>query len=494
MRAALLTFVLAVVLGMSTLNLALGGFWVAALVGVALLRRRVRWAAGLVLLLVLASAVVAFRLGWLTPPPSASYATDEVGWLAERLGLARLPGGAEPSGGEAAAEARGAAVRARLEARREEELRYTALDVERRAAAAVSLSRSAGRLRTRAPGEVVALEEAVRRLALTLTSPEFRDLEGRRRRVQGWLASLEARLTTARDETELEAVVRALDPAAMAGVSLRAVREDLGRVEAATTGLVRALAGSDVSVRATSLVEYDDERGGRLLTEDRYELGVDPPLRIVRLHVGALRGVRGETGLVQALSYEGAGPGSPRSEEAGGSGEIGLGAGVARVVVVDRRVQPMVPKPLRSPLKPIPFRRIAVDRGGTPPELLVTVALESGGGLEALLVRPAPPPGLEGITAPRYALHHVTRPGVVTAGAARDIWSPFPGEGGAGRSDPLVLELAPPSILFRNRVFARLRAYLYRPSLAGTLGVTGLAALTVVLVGRRGTPGPAAPA
>jgi hypothetical protein len=85
------------------------------------------------------------------------------------------------------------------------------------------------------------VDERVRRLALTLTAPEFSDLEARRARLVARLAALELRLAGA-DETELRDITRALAAPAMADVSFRALRSDLERAESALAEAVRALA------------------------------------------------------------------------------------------------------------------------------------------------------------------------------------------------------------------------------------------------------------
>lgn len=485
MRAAFLTVILSGVLAASVLNLFLGALWVAALLGLILLRRRARFVVGFAFLLATGVGIVGIRLGWFTAPPPASYAVDEATWLLERLPLGRMLTAA-PGSGTARHANPGAALRARLEERRREEFRYTAADFERRAAAAVALSRSVGHLRARAPTEAAELDEAVRRVALTLTSPEFRDLEGRRARLQTWFADLEARLSAARDEAEVESVARALDPASMAVVSLRAVREDLSRVELATTALVRALAGGDVSLAASAAEDYDEARG-QLDVEVRYVFAVEPPLQISRLEVGGLR----QTAPGQTLAYEAAGA-PPR--QLGGTSEVALPAGVARVVVVERRAHPVSKAPVRSVLKHIPFERVALDRDGPPPaEFLVTVALDGVGGLEALLPRAVPTPRLERVTAPRYALYFVSLPGTITTAEAHDLWTPGGPEGAAAWLSQPYIEVVPATLLFRNPVFARLKAYLYRPNPAAFLTLTGLAALTAVLVRRRRAPRPSTP-
>ncbi len=483
MRAALLLAVLAVVAAASALNLVLGVIWLAALAAIFLARRRLRHAAGLVLVLAVAAGAGLARLGWLEPPPRASYAADESAWLRERLGLGAAAGPAITAG---------TVLRARLLARRAEELRLTVDDLDRRAAAAIRTSRQLGPARSQAPAEVAALEAAVGRLALTLTAPEFRDLDGRRRRLREWFAELEARLAAARDETEVEAVARALEPAAMAPVSFRALREDLARADRAMTAVVRALAGGGVAVAATARLAYDESRR-ELRAEDRYVVTADPPLRITRVDVGALRHAaagRGGTGRggTHVLGYA---AGEDALRELAGGAEIALDPGATQVAVLDRRIGPAAPLPVRAALRPIAFRRIALNaRPGGPGELLVTVTLGEGGGPEPVLALDVPAPRLEAIALPRHALHYASLPGRLAPAPEGDLWvprEPVPLRG-AG-----VVELVPPTPLLRNPLFARLGPYLYAPNPAATLGLTALAALAGVLVRRPRAPVPPVP-
>ena len=94
MRAALLALTLVVVGAASALNLALGGLWVAAFLGIAVLRRRVRAAAVLVFLGAIGVAALA-RWGGVAPPRATSYEVDEVAWV-----RSRLPGVGHPGLGE----------------------------------------------------------------------------------------------------------------------------------------------------------------------------------------------------------------------------------------------------------------------------------------------------------------------------------------------------------------------------------------------------------
>ena len=236
-RAGLLAAILAVVLAASALNLLLGGLWVLAWIGLLVLRRRVRGVVELMLLATVASGVAAGWLGAFGAPAPASYADDEAAWLGRAV--VRVAGPARPGSGPPLS--REAAIRGRLAERRREELRYGSGELERRAALAVASALEARRLRDRAPVEVAVLDDAVRQLALTVTAPEFRDLDTRRARLIRWLDELEVRLRMARDPAELSAVARALEPTTMAPVSLRALHEDLARVNAATRALVHKL-------------------------------------------------------------------------------------------------------------------------------------------------------------------------------------------------------------------------------------------------------------
>ena len=78
MRTVAVVALLAVVLTASALDLALGVLWVVALLGVLLLRRRIRVAAVLVLLAAAALLVWGGRLGWFAAPAPVS--------VRERLG------------------------------------------------------------------------------------------------------------------------------------------------------------------------------------------------------------------------------------------------------------------------------------------------------------------------------------------------------------------------------------------------------------------------
>jgi hypothetical protein len=331
---------------------------------------------------------------------------------------------------------------------------------------------------------VAALEAAVRRLAFTLTSPEFRDLDGRRTRAERVLAELERRLALATDDAELAAIGRAMDPAALAPFSLRAVREDLRRVDEATWAVIRALGGGEVTASAATSVAIDDTRG-EAAVETRYQVEAPLTTRIHRLDPGVLR---------QSAS---AGPGLPRVslETAGssardvtGGGDVLLDPGVARLVLVTRRVEPLLLAATQAPLRRIAFSHLLLPTGpgsgGRSPtgHLLVGVRPAGTPGAEALLAVALPAPGVAEVVSPSRSLFWVGAAGLVTSSEGRDVWRPA----SIGRVPlPLPVELAPRGWLFRNRAFAVLAPYLYRPNPAALLGLVGLAALTVALIGPR---------
>ena len=180
--------VLGVVLAASALDLTLGLLWVVALVGVLLLRRRIRLVAPLVLLAAAALLVWGGRLGWFPPPAPASY---ETGWVPRWRESRPAP--------SPAAEPRVAAARERLAALAREELRLTGPEIEQRAGAVIALARRLDPVRARRPGEVAAVEASARRLARTLAAAEFRNLEARRAAAAAYLAELDRRIAVARD-------------------------------------------------------------------------------------------------------------------------------------------------------------------------------------------------------------------------------------------------------------------------------------------------------
>ncbi|HLE42493.1 MAG TPA: hypothetical protein VJB36_00600, partial [Methylomirabilota bacterium] len=298
-----------------------------------------------------------------------------------------------------------------------------------------------------------------------------------------WLDAIEARLAATADPADVGAAARGLGPAALAHVSLRALREDLGRAEATIAALVRVLTGATVVHSATLRLEYDETRG-ELAAEHRHVFEAGPPLRMRRLDVGALR--EGEEGVARAFAYAADGD-EPRPWT--GGPEIGLGeAGAARVVVVERRVRRVVPDRVAAALRRIPFRRLELD--GAPartPAVGVTVALDAKGAAALPLRLPGASPRFLAVALPRHAFHYASWPGSAGADAGRDVWRPAePGAGAGG----LRVELLPRTVLLRNAAFAALKNYLYTPNPAAALAGLALAALAAILTARRRAPGP----
>jgi hypothetical protein len=363
-------------------------------------------------------------------------------------------------------------------ARRLVEFRHTARQLEQRAVTAIAVSRDVGRFRSRVPAQVTALEEAVRQLALTLTAPEFRDLDGREARLGTYIAELEARAASARDQADLDAVLRGVDPAALAPVSLRALRDDLARVAAASASLVEALSGGAVTARATVVWRYDEDRD-RLTQERRVTLEATSGLRITRVDAGSLRLAPGAPPPLErtlAVGTEGAAP-----QVVTGGGEIALGPdGAARVMLVERRTGPASVSRIGGPLRPIRFVRLTVPaEAGPVPDFPLRVRVDDAVGAEPLLVIEADPPRLEGVTLPPRALHYASRPGALSGGTDGDEWTPA--EPVRAAALPVELELAPAGVL-RVEPLARVRPYLYTPNLATALAVLWLAALTMVIL------------
>ena len=279
MRTVAVVALLGLVLTASALDLALGVLWVVALVAVLLLRRRLRMAAVLVLLASAALLVWGSRLGWFASPIPVSY---ERGWVPAW-------GEPRPAFSTVAGDPQLLAARARLAELTREELRLTGSELEQRAGAVIALSRRLDPLRGDAPREAAAVEAAARRLARTLAAAEFRDLEARRAAVSAYLVELDRRLGTARDGSEAASVLRAADPATMAHVSLRPVREDLAAASAAVEALVRVLGGGVPTAATTATARYDDSRK-ELRREVRYAVTGAPGVRLLRVELRAFRG------------------------------------------------------------------------------------------------------------------------------------------------------------------------------------------------------------
>jgi hypothetical protein len=460
------------ILAASALDLSIGAMWLATLVGLACLRRR-RLAATGVLLASLAALGAMAWWGGARPAP-ASYATGWLDWLDVRRAAA--PGAA----GTLAERER---ARLRLSALAREELALTGPEIARRAGAAVALARRARALQDRAPRDVAAVQAAARALARTLDAAEYRDLEGRRGRLRDHLAEASARLAAAADGPAVAEVLRALEPAALARVSLRAVREDLDRVWAAAGDLVRALGGAPPAISASAAASYDESRG-ELRREVRYTVRVEPPVRLRRLDATPLREVAppaAPTELEYSVDGEPARPVPP-----GPWTEAGAGAG--RMTVTARWLEPVSATPIRPFLRAVAFRRLTVPPVDPGPDVMVglEVPVDGGEGLEVELGVPLPPPPLERLTVPARALYFVGAPGTRAVQGSEETWTAA--AGGAPRG--VVAELAPPALLLRTTALAGVREALFRPNLATLAVVAAMAALTLILLRR--APRPAA--
>ena len=474
MRTAAVVALLVVVLTATALDLSLGVLWVLALLGGLLLRRRIRLGPWLVLLLAATLLVWGGRLGWFPPPAPASY---ERGWIpawgGSRSDLA-LPG--------SPADPQIAAARADLARLARDELRLTGSELERRAGAVISVARRLDPLRSEAPGEVAAVEAGARRLARTLAASEFRDLEARRRAAQGYLTELDRRLQSARDAAEAAAVLRATDPAAMAPVSLRPVREDLAAANAAVEALVRVLGGGVPTAATTASARYD---GGK---ETRWELRAAvagaPGVRLLRVETRALRGVGAPPGVPVSLTYA---SGSEPTRPVPAGPWVELEPAPRGVIVVQAWAEPASLRPVRATLRPVAFERLDVMPSGAAEDVIITVVLDGRPGIEIPLAVRLPPPRLARVAVPRYALYFASRPGTVTRDADGDRWEP-----GGNAEGPLQVDLVPTTLLLRNGAFARVREYLYRPNAGTVVAAAGLAALALVLTRRprpRNVPG-----
>jgi hypothetical protein len=462
-RRAALAAVLGVVLAASALDLALGLLWMTALLGLLAVRRRLRAAPWLVVLACAAGLLAGIHRGWLTPPTPVSYQT---GWLP-----VGMPSDRATRRERSTEVAEGSRLSMRLAALVRSETRLTGAELQRRAAAVLAFARRVRPLRGQAPREVDAVEGVARRLARTLAAPEFRDLDARRARAAEYLAELQRRIAAARDDTDLVGVRQALDPAAMAGVSLRAVREDLAAAEDAMGALLRALGGGVPAVVGRLTVWVDDV-AGTVRRELRYLVSAEPPTRLLRIDAGMLRSPPETSGDRQVILDER----PPRPLAAGGW----IDAEEARWVrIVVDSTEMVESRPLPGPLRRLPFRRVAVKKARGGDELWIVVGLDGAPRLEVPLVVTLPDPTLERLLVPRHALHLVTEPGSVAGEGAWDTWTP---------ADPRVgdldVELAPPLALFRTRALAAARPYLYRRNLGAAVSGVGLAALTLLLASR----------
>jgi hypothetical protein len=467
-RTAAVGTLLGVVLTASALDLAVGVLWVGALVGLFLLRRRLHLAPVLVLLATAVLLVWGGRLGWFGPPAPASY---ETGWRPSwgRTRSTASPGDSPP----------GAAARVRLAALSREELRLTGPELEQRAGAVIALSRRLDPLRGDAPREVAAVEAASRRLARTLAAPEFRDLEARRVATARYLAEVDRRLGTARDASEEASILRASDPAAMAQVSLRPVREDLAAAGAAVEALVRVLGGGVPQATTTATARYEESRG-EIRWEIRYALAGAPGVRLLRVEMRAFRGAA-PSGVPSSVVYA-AGDEPARPVPAGGWME--LEPAPRGIAIVAAWSLPVTTRPVRGALRSLALERLQLDPPAREDDATVTAVLDGRPGIEIPLTVRLPPPRLSGVAVPRHALYFASRPGVVAPDPQGETWQPSEPETG-----PLGVELVPRTLLLRNAAFAWLRGYLYRPNPGTVAMAIGLAALTLVLTRRSRPPG-----
>jgi hypothetical protein len=143
---------------------------------------------------------------------------------------------------------------------------------------------------------------------------------------------------------------------------------------------------------------------------------------------------------------------------------------------------PATPRPVRAAFRRLAFERLEVDLPAGDDDAMVTTVLDGRPGIEVPLAVRLPAPPLARVVVPRHALHFVSRPGTVAPDPEGDTW-----ESGQRDAGPLALELVPRTLVLRNAAFAWTRPYLYRPNPGAVVLVTGLAALTLVLV-RRSRP------
>jgi hypothetical protein len=438
---------------------------------IVLLRRRIRLAAWLVVLAVGALLVWGGHLGWFPAPAPASY---ETGWT---------PGlGSAPSGPTPAIDRDVQAARDRLAALAWEELRLTGPELEQRAGAVIALARRLDPLRGEAPREVALLEGAARRLARTLAAPEFRDLEARRGAAGAYVAELERRLGTARDASEAAAVMRAADPAAMAHVSLRPVREDLAAAGAAEEAMVRLLGGGVPAVTATATADHDEDRG-EIRWEVRYVVAGAPRVRLLRLEARPFR-IVAPAGKPLTLEYA---EGGETFRAVPPSAWVELDPAPRGAVVTARWTDAAPVRPISATLRLLSFGRFEIVAPARADDVILVAVLDGLPALEWPLAVRIAPPRLSRVTVPRHALHFASHTGTVTQQQDGDRWEAA-GEG----PERLAIEVVPRSVLLRNGAFARVRGYLYRPNALAVAVALGLAGLTLVLVRRPrpATPGP----
>jgi hypothetical protein len=464
-RTVAVVTVLCLVLTASALDLALGMLWVAALMGVLFLRRRVRVAPALVLLVAVAVLVWGGRVGWFTTPAPVSYAA---GWMS----LWGFRSASTSTGDDSGP--RIASARERLATLSRDELRLTGPEIEQRAGSVIALSRRIEPLRGAAPREAAAVEMAARRLARTLAATEFRDLEARRTAVAAHFGNLDRRLATARDENEVLSILREADPVAMAQLSLRPVREDLASAAAAVDALVGAIGGGVPTATATATTRVDEGRG-EVRWEVRYAVAGAPGVRLLRLETRAFRGAA-PTGARLSLGYE---AGGEALRPAPPGGWLELEPAPRGVTVVVTWTEPVVVRPVNAALRMLTLEEVVVGTSAKADDVLITAALDGHPGLEIPLFVRLPQPRLGRAVVPSHALYFASRAGRIATAPDGESWEAA--DEGAG---PLRIELLPRTVLLRNPAFGWTAGYLYRPNLGTVVAVLGFAALTLVLIRR----------
>jgi hypothetical protein len=366
------------------------------------------------------------------------------------------------------------AARDRLAALGREELRLTGPELEQRAGAVIALARRLDPVRGEAPREVALLEGAARRLARTLAASEFRDLEARRGAAGAHVGDLQRRLDAARDASGAAAVMRAADPAAMAHVSLRPVREDLAVAGAAVEALVRLLGGGVPAVTATAAARYDEARG-EIQWEARYLVAGAPRVRLLRIETRPFRNAA-PAGKPLTLEYA---EGGEAMRPVPPGAWLELDPAPRGVAVTARWTDAASLQPIAARLRLLSFGRLEIVLSARVDDAILVGVLDGLPGVEWPLAVRLPPPRLARVTVPRHALHFASHPGVVTLQQDGDRWEPA-GEG----PERLAVELVPRSFLLRNGAFARVREYLYRPNVLAVAVALGVAALTLILVRR----------
>lgn len=469
MRTAAVVTILALVLAASALDLALGILWIAALLGVLYLRRRISPAPLLILLAAVSLLGWGGRAGWFSSPPVVSYASGWVPFLGSRS--ISSVSGSDPGSHIAAA-------RDKLATVSREELRLTGPEIEQRAGAVIALSRRIDPLRNSAAREVAAVEMAARRLARTLAASEFRDLEARRTAIAAHLADLDRRLGTARDESEAAAVLREADPVVMSQLSLRPVHDDLRAAGAAVDALVQAIGGGVPAATAAASARVDDG-AGEVRWDVQYGVAGAPGVRLLRLETRSLRAAApadARLTLAYAAGGEAFRPAPP-------GGALELEPAPRSVTVVLTWTESLVTRPVRAALRALTFQEVQLGAPLRGDDMLITAALDGHPELEVPLFVRLPPPRLTRAVVPSHALYFVSRPGRTTVGPDGESW-----EAADSGSSSVRIELAPRSVFLRNAGFAWTAGYLYRPNLGTVVAVLAVAALVLVLIRRQRPP------